>query len=972
MALILLDKNYDTPYGIPVSLPILEGQDSGDSSFDLSKLFIKTSEGNVTALTIDEGTLSISLDGKLDWFSAESFEGTVPPIVIVAYNANDDFGEFSVNITVEPEPELPVTPIEALDSPKWWLGSFRTGNLEGFEIPYINDSVSLDIYGDDEAEITVPMMALSDIDRLNFNKKFEINEKFIALFDEGEKVVFAGYIEKLSPNLVDETLAIKAKGFKSWLKTRFVVNSDKNSIDKSTDTWKIVASPRTVAKTVVQAALMGNNNPSSVKYPPSRSGSYKAEYVLSELTTISDALDAISMDRLGVEVKFVPKKVSNKIVWELVAGKPHINDHGLANIVLNLEDPNMIAVGFDKIIDGVDAYNRLWLESPYEDQKDDEINLKARLASGSKLIRETKEKFDVEMTDSELQEQFDARFEDANKTNNQNSVSIFDDDYSFYGSVGRRLQLLGSDKSAGLDEIVRIVGVSFSTTERTIELTVDNIKRVYPMLPKNSSDKNKKDTKKEIKKELKWNSKVGAGGGSSSGSGGGNPWNPGEGTGGDPTNKDLWGSEGQPADGSAPTVIENGIITDVFSETQLFTPNDDGPSILESVGSGQLGVPYCQNEGNRVFILTKTGSGLPNSVNIPVGEQKETPMQLGVPTNVVSLIDDQTLGEIWVRKTFVQAGNIGNIDFAGKIDNNVMRTKLMGANVNLVKTSTNASYSASNLRAYPTMSRIEMTPFVSNGRLFIHLNLKLLIKFKVTLTHISNGTVSESTLPDEYVKSIVLFASTQINQDGTLNNVWVDSEPPPNGERVQWESSYRYGSIFGYGSSLPIGETINSAIFAVDQTQRIRGILGQWYSIPVIKNSSSGQTNFAIRSVSYNMHLYSMGARTYGSAEKGINKIRVHVDGTTPTESWEKILDDETTSNGIGMAVCRGYLIYQTNTGIYYARILPSGSIETPVKSTVGSISSINISYGGYIAHLSFNTNQVTVRSFRIGPSLAV
>lgn len=964
----LVDKNYSTPYGIAVSLPILEGQDSGSGSFDLSRLFIKVAEGNVTAVTLNEGSLSINPEtGTLDWFPIGTYEGTVPPVVIVAYNSVDDSGEFSVNITVEQEPDLAVVPIEPLAAPKWWLGSFRTGYLEGFEIPYTSDSISLDIYGEEEADLTVPMMALSDADRLNFDEKFEINEKFIALFDESEKVVFAGYIEKLSPGLIDETMSIKAKGFKSWLKTRFVVNSDTSSIAKSTDTWKITASPRTVAKTVVQAALTGNNNPSSVQYPPSRSGSYRAEYVLSELSTVASAIDAISMDQLGAEIKFIPKKVDNRIVWELVAGNPHINDHGNADIVLNLEDPNMIAVGFDKIIDGTDSFNRVWLESPYADQKDAEINLTAKTAiSSNKLIREVKEKFDVEMTASEIQEQWNARFEDANKENSENTVVIFDDAYSFYGSVGRRLHLVGAGKSAGLDEIVRIVGVKFTTTERTVELVVENIKRVYPMLPKNASDKAKKDAKEQIKNEMKWNSKLNQT--STGATGGGNPWNPGEGTGGEMTDKDLWGSEGQPADGSAPTTVNNGIISNVFSEQQLFTPNDTGPAALESKGGNGLDVPFCQNEGNRVFILTKSGVGS-GSTDIPVAEQVKVPIEFGVPVNAMDFITDAMVGEIWVRKTFVQAGNIGNIDFAGKVPMDIIKQKLAEANATLtVSKPDNYYYTISDPYVYVHKQRIEMAPFVSNGRLYVYLNIRFLANVHAKYTPTDGSAPFESSvLYDHEIKGMNMFVSTQINQDGTLSNLWVDSEKPPNNERVFWKSSYRYGSVFGYMSSIPQSDRLQDGSFYYAQTPRIRGILGQWFSLPAIENPTTKGTAFDIRAVSYNGFLYASPTYTYYTEVEGVNKIRVHADGTTPSESWITVAQGQNTKDMRNMTVCRGYLIFTGAGGFAYAKILPSGDLEEIKIATAGATLGTNaISYGGYVVSLAFAGNSISMNSFRV------
>lgn len=878
---VLYDITAEVDYEGSRVINVLENANPGEGVWDYSSLKIKVSENWVDALDLAGIFVSTANDGTIGVVAESGFEGSVEPFEFTI--ANDSGGSTSakVNITVSEEPPLPPLPIIPLTDVRWVLGSFRTGELEDYTIPYISDSIAVDVNGDDEADLSIPLYALSNEDRKNFRTKFEINEKMAALIDGDNNVVFAGYIEKLAPSLKEETLDLKVKGFKAWLKTRFVTNS-KDSISSSEDVWTLTASPRTVAKNLVSAVLSGPNNPQSVQYPASKAGAFTAEYVLSELVPVSDAIDNISTALDGAEIKFRPKLVGNRIVFEMLAGSPHIGDSGTADVVINLDDPEMIAVGFDQIDDGSEVYNKVWLESDFANKEGASINLASRSVPSNKLIREKKEKLEAELTTSQLDTQYQARLEDANKTDRQNTLTIWDDNYSFFFSLGRRIQLIGSGRSDGMDDIVRVIGVKFSTKQRTMDLTVSNIKRVYPPLPKSLSQRLQDDAQKAMDDRLAWDRSIGNGGGT--GGTGENPWNPGEGESGEWNNGDLWGAEGQPTDGSAPVKVVDGI----FSSYTARVMTSDYSFVAGTI---------TQNSGNRIFALGRSsyhqaanqtnydGAVISDSEGLPIGGFEPIP----------------------IYKSFVQNGSTGEWTVAGYITSSAFRKIAVDTSGDVVH------------RGFA------LNQFILGNRLWVNI-------------------VDSVRLRTGEVRSKASFIYTEIDSVGGVGFTWTDLGSNPSNLFIPPAFMTRFGDklIFTSAISFPrsspsgyvVGEYdvgIGTGLLQKQTMIFIPSAIEKWVPIPPV---DSGNQDVFFLPTNYAGWLYVVPGRGYLENPE-IMRIRLSPSGfISPEAKWESVGKNQTVEGNQTMGTVRGYILYNYTDpddryrGVFkYRKVLGDGAL---------------------------------------------
>lgn len=853
---VLHDMVFEVPYETASSFDLLSGQNPGEGSFDLPSLKIQINGEWVDGLDLTGVFITVGNGAVLNVNPEPGFEGAVEDFYFGVSNEYGVSSEAKISMVILEEPPVPLLPIEPLEDLKWVLGSFRTGELEGFEIPVISDSISLDVFGDEEADISIPLYALSDSDRSSFRTKFEINEKMIALIDSKEQVIFAGYVEKLAPSLKEETLDVKVKGFKAWLKTRFVMNSSSNAIEKASDSWVLKASPRTVAKNIVSAVLSGPGNPEGIQYPASKAGIYEAKFILSELTPVSDALDDISTAVDGAEIKFRPKMVDNRIIFELIAGSPHLGDAGIADVVINLNDENMVAVGFDQIDDGSAVFNKIWLESDFEGKEGETINLAARVHNQGKLIRESKEKISAKLTGTQLEEQYAARVEDANKAERTNSLTIWDDDFSFWAALGRRVQLVGEGRSAGMDDIVRVVGLKFSTKERTMTLEVSNIKRIYPPLPSSSDD-----IKEAIDSRLDWDRGIGSG--SLSGGGGGsseNPWNPGEGGAGEWTNSDLWGGEGQPTDGSAPVKINDGVFGS-YSELLLTSDNQFVAGTI------------AQNSGNRLFALGRNAYSARTDLTDYDGNRLTR--DDGLPINGFEPIP--------ILKSFVQNGASGEWSIAGHISPSIFQRVSVDTS-GVIKE-----------RGYI------LSMFILANRLWVNI-------------------VDSVSLNTGEVRNRASFIYTEIDGVGNVGFNWTHLDSNPSNLFIPPAFTTRFGDklIFTAAISFPqispngyvVGSRDQGTGTGILQKQNmifIPSAIEKWVPLPPL-TVGIGDTFFV--PTNYGGNLYVAPARQILD-EPYVMKLRLSPSGfIAPTATWERAGKIADFSYNNTMGTIRGYVVY--------------------------------------------------------------
>lgn len=865
-----------------------------DGDFDTRTLKVMIEGGNwADVLDIPEALIQVLSNGQIRISPKAGIEGSLP---VIYWKIASEYGveaESTLNVTVAEEPAVPMLPIEPLDDVKWVLASFRTGEIVDTEIPVTSDRVKIDVFGDDEADVTISLSGLSDEDRTNWRTKFLLNDSMLALVDSTDAVPFAGYIAKRSPDLSTETVTFKVKSMKAWLATRFVSNNLSN-INDSSVTWDMTASPRTIVKALVQNAFLGSRHPKCIIFPASKGGNYSVSYLLSELKPISEAIDDISRDPNGAEIRFVPEKSDGRIVFNIVEGNPHWNDSGIADIAINLADPNMVAVGFDQIESAEDFYTTQWLESDFEGKEGVAINLSKREISGNSMIREKKDKIGASLTENEYIDQFMARIEDAGKTTRSNTLSIWDEDFSFWASIGRRIELVGDGRTAEMDDIVRCLGVNFSTSNRAIDLILANIQRVYPPLPKKLKD---------LESRLDWDRNLG----SSSGGGGGNdtpPWNPGEGGTGEWDNSGLWGDEGMPGEGGGPKQAVDPSF-DTFKTINVFDPDSPLPGTI------------VQNEGNRLYGLTRVNF---HSLDTPAANQDETKFPL------------TGIQDVKIMRSFMNNGSISEWTEVQTIPSSIFRQAWLKLPLSVEVSGTVLN------RVFGGMIH---SIFIVRGRMYLIIGIGM-----------GYGN-AQNVISQRRVKS-VMFSAPMDSNGGV--GAWIEDEEPPLNHFFTGNSATRVGSYIIFGTAAILTES-QAENMGRNSTQRpFNNAPGNYLFKPsgIEKWTAYPACGFGDTSVKPSI-LRSFGgwiyAIPYGDPLPEIWKMRGTASGIyDPLAAWTKAITINVTAGSTltarirNIVPIRGYMLFDSgsNSGLRapnasYAMVAPDGKLNDQSTLVTGS-----------------------------------
>jgi hypothetical protein len=894
------------------------GNDSiGSAALVPSGTYIIDNALPVKSLTLTGGAVTVNPDGTIYFGPTDGFSGDV----VFTYRITDVNGltsDSTVTITVQAEVIAVAKPL-AIRGAKWFLGNFETGELDAEPFSFSAYSGSLGIHRQ-EADVTIPLYGLTSSERADWKNRFEPGQKFAALI-KGEEVVFAGPIAKRDPNFKDETIAIKAKGFKWWLETVFLKKEiGQSSVNSDTEKVTFKASPATVAKMIVQTSITGSGYPQSVSYPDSVPGDYVFEANLSELTSVSAALDKIFSDPLGVETTFRPKKVGNKIVWQLVAGNPHLNEDE-STIEVDLNNENQV-VDFSQIDDITDARNRWWLASDVSTGS----NLQAKTAPGNnKLIREAKDKFSVTLTAEEMNAQYAARFEDSNTRYINTTLALWDKDLSLWNQTGRRFSIIGDAQSAGFSDTVRCIEVKFNNDSPVVQLTVDAIRRVYPTLPD------------RVDEALKWKNI------DTSGSDIGSGWNPGDISTGDLSNADMWGDAGMPSMDGLPT---SGDILEFsnFSHTTLSPRYPDGglPVIHPAT--------IVQGSGNRFFGMDKNRWILKGVV--PSSSTASVRDIIGI---------ENFTEKFYIRSAFLNNGNISQMVGAGSFGAEHVYETMAGMEFD----GNGFGGVGSDYQQDQKAVSIEVI-----GAMFASIT-RVYFQIAVIATHIWEGHNTE-TGGRNYVPlkttSQTSFWSAPVNTDGFITQDWSREINLPNNEFTFPAHMTKYGEkiaytsavvvpasvsipVYYYGTSIPteltpetVPETSIFNTLPIQQLPRVRigeGGFGLWYSFP--QTSLDSTSPKAIYGAAHGGWLYVI--RAHKQTGPGIYRIRLTGDGVIPPDAiWVRAADLDWMNNpniAYGLIVVPGYVVYSSEQGTSYRRIKADGSLgeEETVDADYGILS---------------------------------
>lgn len=872
-----------TPYETPVKFYPLNGQNAGTGGFNGASLRIsRDGVEKIVQIQDDTGEWVVDVitdpaNPSITFTPADGRQGPSKVISFTAENIHGDAGNFStISVEIGDEPPYMPPAISPLVRPRWVFGNFQSGLIEG-TINYIDDNASLDIYGNDDAQVTIPLYDQEG--KTSWAEKYEAQQKFIALISEQGQCVFAGPVLKHSPDWEKEQVTLIAVGFKRYLKQRFLVQAGKTAITSTEETWKITGgTPRTVASDILKELMDDPHAPKSVKWPARHDGEYSFEAPLAELRNGEEVMDEISQDFGGVELRWIPvvSDDGTKIVWEFIGGEPHIGDSGVPEIVIPLDNSTVLPEdGYSRIDDYGTAANRFWLQVNTETGLD--LTAQQAPLDPSKVVWESKEKIDATLTAAQKTEQFNARINSAGKGLQDNSLKVKDNGWTFYGALGRRAEVIGEGRSFGLGAIVRIIGVSLTTKKNYVTLNVSNLQRVYPALPKSIVGLAVDKAMAEMDNDWKLSDMSAMSGES--------PWNPGDGDGSEWTEDGLWGDVGHSPDEPLPgDGINPGADLVEYQVTQL------GSIPFEGGLKGIVPETIQQTSGNRIYGLSSIIERFDSNPNYNLPHPNSNP------------------SDVFFRTSYFQNGGVGSFITAGKIAGfniaQYLDTLPEAADIRTIRT---LKYSF-----YISIDKVLMY-FLDSAE--IHRTL-----------YDGNGNVSGTTI--EYRPKAFTLRS-DLGPTGNVVGNWLSTNPLPN---YYWVSPYSWtkfadvatfiGGVEAYtkgtinpSANNPMPRLIREMNF---QSQKTTAQTGNWIPLQVLPGD--GDPNFM--AMAFNKYLYITRLMpvtdTQTEPNRGrkieIMRIATNPDGTLGAGAvWEKVHENtwsnRSTTSALG--ICSFYLIFK-------------------------------------------------------------
>lgn len=696
----------------------------------------------------------------------------------------------------------------------WRLGDFISGEITRSEpLPVTRGAseVDLDIHSEDSTKLVIPLASLSPEERNDWHNTFHELRAFCVLennsvaWDAPGAILFAGFVNKITPKLSPQTIELQLTGMEEYTKARIIgetfntkITDPTKAVDFEAENWQGVMNAmikRMFDNALIPAGLP--RNPAVLGSVGSSTGTGKKKTVLiTDAVSYGSALKEVSEkdSGLGLEYRFVPRWASsakNKVVWDFITGTeqyPHINEVNTVSITL-AENSEKIS-SWDTTIDSNDLYSSLYLQSKGgNDETKDGADFvgKALTAQRFPILVERFFNPGVELTDGQIEEQLNARIEFAGRSKYTAGFTVEEkgNPSEWIQRIGATLNISGLPDtiSAGHTANLRCVGISFTPGKGTISVEVMQKQPVYPRLPK-----------KNLSGLITGGSgnndsgRVPSGGSGGSGGGGTTPPIPsvpevpdnGWANEGVLNPEDLWGSEGRDPWDTFPTTLNDPLFGN-YKEAEQTYDNWDGESPVHPM-------TIFQTEGNRVYGMDESTVGWASkytdgaeTFEIRGGINRDT----GMPVN------PNALKPIYIKKSFMDSnGGMGKWETVSEIP----VSKLMEAFPAWQKNP--AYYETGQYR-----SQIWRTAWYAKSRIYVGILWHHLTG--------SAGITGSATAGQWFSNTKVTFFSSAVNmKTGEVSNEWkTENLKFPNRVFPMTQNISRFGDVVVFGAGILYHET---------------------------------------------------------------------------------------------------------------------------------------------------------------------
>lgn len=398
---------------------------------------------------------------------------------------------------------------------KWIIGDFRNGAIsESNDLPVVyneGDKVEIDINANESATITVSKNDLPS----DWRTYLRPIDRFVALVETdlawASSVIWAGFINKASAR-VNETIQIQATGLREYMAARIVSNLyNTTNTDPTANITFSSSSVRGLMANMILSCFSSSGISSSNPKPPqvlssvtgSASGStVKHSVLLSDFESYGNLLDEWrdELSDAGQEYRFKPSwssssKTAIRWIGEVAStSTPHFNEANTLNIVLG--DNSWKPLSYGQSASSDNMVSRIIGQSK-EGEKTTGADYQTRtITLANSILLDESWNPGVELTDDQMFQNLNARLV-------YNSQSFKEADFSrayettaelrtIISQLGSMATFSGSGASQYFGLTMRIVGVSFNPSKKTVELQLAPKAARYPKLPKDNRGLKKK------------------------------------------------------------------------------------------------------------------------------------------------------------------------------------------------------------------------------------------------------------------------------------------------------------------------------------------------------------------------------------------------------------------------------------------------------------------------------------------------
>lgn len=577
----------------------------------------------------------------------------------------------------------------------WKLLNYQTGMVirsEGLPVSDESAEVSLDIHGEDSAEIDIIRDQLTAAENNSWKNTFALLLKGVALDDDSKPwndptaISFSGFINKLNDDISPQKIKAQITGLTEYTKGRIVA-----------DTWSPVSDPTTTVDFTgsTDAELMASafiKCFSAVGIPAGKPKPYgilgkiqtpdgtlivpsgttlKKSVKVTDAMTYHDLLTSVSEAGGGLEWRVVTRWIDStrqQVVCDIIIGTavtPHINENVSLN--LDLAENEAKFSSYHGTFDSNELYSKLYIQSVAGDEtakNGADFTVASVDDTEFPVLFERFFNPGVALTSAELNAQLSARLSFAAKPKYETGFTVEEksDPSEWIAHLGKKLILTGvaNTPSAGHDATVRIVGISFTPDKGTVKAELMQLGPTYPRLPKD-----------------RLQGLTGAYSGNSMpvpSTGGGVTPTPvptipgGFGVDGVMPNTSLWGDQGRNPWDIMPKQWANAEFTDYKDISyEIATFNGRSPIAAETM---------VQDEGNRIYGLDHRDQGFGSVFSSSAVQNWGGGIDADTGEPLIGFYP------YYIKKTYMVDGTLGEVKEVGQITVAKLRTMISGWNDN--------------------------------------------------------------------------------------------------------------------------------------------------------------------------------------------------------------------------------------------------------------------------------------------------